>query len=157
MAKKRTHPLIEGLFSFEGRMRRSEYWLVSIGLGVVKVPLTMLGNLAGSESALIVRVLLELMFLWPGLALMVKRGHDRNRPAIFSIGLQPVLFVVAFVFAAFPDGGVKYAALAVLAVLMVYTLVEFGCLDGTQGPNRYGRSPKGIGGDPENKLAEVFA
>ena len=157
MAKKRTHPLIEGLVSFEGRMRRSEYWLVIIGLAVVKAPLTMLGGLTGSQGALMVRLLLELLFLWPGLALMVKRGHDRNRPAIFSIGLQAVLFVVAVVFGVMPDGGVKYAAMAVLAVLAIYTFIEFACLDGTQGPNRYGRSPKGIGGDPENKLAEVFS
>lgn len=157
MAKKRTHPLIEGLFSFEGRMRRSEYWLVSIGLGVVKVPLTLLGNTMGAEGGLVVRMLLELLFLWPGLALMVKRGHDRNRPAIFSIGLQAVLFVVAVTFGAVPDGGLKYAAVSVLLVLALYTFIEFGCLDGTQGPNRYGRSPKGVGGGPDDKLAEIFA
>ncbi|WP_426032495.1 DUF805 domain-containing protein [Caulobacter sp. DWP3-1-3b2] len=157
MAKKRKLPLIEGLFSLDGRMRRSEYWLVSIGLTVVKVPLTLLGHFLGPDGAAIVRVLLELLFLWPALALMVKRGHDRNRPAIFVIGLQAVLFVVAIVFYAVPDGGLKYAATAVLAVIALYAFIEFGCLDGTQGPNRYGRSPKGIGGDPDSQLAEVFA
>ena len=156
MAKKRTHPLIEGLFSLDGRMRRSEYWLISIALGVVKAPLTFLGNLLGPEGALLVRVLLELLFLWPGLALMVKRGHDRNRPAIFSIGVQAVLFAVAIAFGA-TSGDVKNGALAVLAVLVLYAFIEYGCLDGTRGPNRYGRSPKGVGGDPDSKLAEIFA
>jgi uncharacterized membrane protein YhaH (DUF805 family) len=157
MAKKRTHPLIEGLFSLDGRMRRSEYWMISIALGVVKAPLTFLGNLLGPEGALVVRILLELLFLWPGLALMVKRGHDRNRPAIFSIGVQAVLFIVLVVFGAVPDGGVKYGAVALMLVLVLYTFIEYGCLDGTKGPNRYGRSPKGVGGDPDSKLAEIFA
>jgi len=157
MAKKRTHPVIEGLFSFEGRMRRSEYWLVSIALGVVKTPLVLLAKAAAPEAALAVRLLLELLFLWPGLALVVKRGHDRNRSAVFSIGLQVVLFVVAFVFGVAPNSGLKYAALAVLVVLALYTFIDYACLDGTQGPNRYGRSPKGVGGESDGKLAEVFA
>ncbi|CAN5492541.1 hypothetical protein BH10PSE4_BH10PSE4_49230 [soil metagenome] len=157
MAKKRTHPLIEGLFSLDGRMRRSEYWLVSIALGVVKAPLIFLGNLFGPDGALVVRIILELLFLWPALALVVKRGHDRNRPAIFSIGLQALLLGAAVAFGAAPDGAVKYAALMLLLVLAVYTFIEYGCLDGTKGPNRYGRSPKGVGGDPDSKLAEIFA
>jgi uncharacterized membrane protein YhaH (DUF805 family) len=157
MAKKRTHPVIEGLFSLDGRMRRSEYWIISIALGVVKAPLTFLGNLFGPEGALVVRILLELLFLWPALALVVKRGHDRSRPAIFSIGVQAALFVSAITFGATPDGAVKYAALALLLVLALYTFIEYGCLDGTQGPNRYGRSPKGVGGDADKALADVFA
>jgi uncharacterized membrane protein YhaH (DUF805 family) len=157
MAKKRTHPLIEGLFSFEGRMRRSEYWMISIGLGVVKIPLNLLGNAFGADAAAVLRLLVEVLFLWPSLTLLVKRGHDRNRPAVVSIGLQVVLLVAAVVFGATTAGTLKFAATALLAVLLLYTFIEYGCLDGTQGPNRYGRSPKGIGGDPDNKLAEVFA
>ena len=32
-----------------------------------------------------------------------------------------------------------------------------GILDGTPGPNRFGRSPKGIGGEPADTAAEVFS
>jgi len=35
--------------------------------------------------------------------------------------------------------------------LGIWILIECGCLDGTQGPNRYGPSPKGIHGS-----ADVF-
>jgi len=52
---------------------------------------------------------------------------------------------------------VLIAALAVLVVLALYTFIDYACLDSTQGPNRYGRSPKGVGGDSDGKLAEVFA
>lgn len=157
MAKKRTHPLIEGLFSFEGRMRRSEYWLISICLGVVKVPLGFLFLLLGETLAPVARALLELLFLWPSLALMVKRGHDRNRPAMFSIGVFFAVFAASFAFGFFPAGPVSYGAVMVVLALALYVLIDYGFVDGTQGPNRYGRSPKGIGGDPDNRLAEVFA
>ena len=39
----------------------------------------------------------------------------------------------------------------------VYQLVVLGLMDGTPGPNRFGRSPKGIGGDSTEKTAEVFS
>jgi uncharacterized membrane protein YhaH (DUF805 family) len=35
MAKKNQF-LLDGLFGFDGRFRRSEYWIASIGVGVVR-------------------------------------------------------------------------------------------------------------------------
>jgi len=157
MAKKRTHPLIEGLFSFEGRMRRSEYWLISIGMGVVKLPLGFLLTLFGVEIATVGRALLELLFLWPSVALMVKRGHDRNRPALYTVGVLVALIVVSFLGSFLAVAGVSYAGPLLMGAIFIYVFIDYGCLDGTQGPNRYGRSPKGIGGDADAKLADVFA
>jgi len=157
MAKKRTHPLIEGLFSLDGRMRRSEYWIISICLGVLKLPLGFLANVLGEDGAVIARGLIDLLFFWPGVALMVKRGHDRNRPALFTVGVLVAIFILAVAAGFFTAGAADIAASVGLGVMFLYVLVEYGCLDGTQGPNRYGRSPKGIGGDPDNKLADVFA
>lgn len=157
MAKKRTHPLIEGLFSFEGRMRRSEYWMISIGLGVVKVPLGFLLTLLGAEVATVGRALLELLFLWPSVALMVKRGHDRNRPALYTAGVLVAVVVVSFLGSFLSVAGVNYGGALLMGAIFIYIFIDYGCLDGTQGPNRYGRSPKGVGGDPDDKLAEVFA
>lgn len=45
----------------------------------------------------------------------------------------------------------------IVVVASLYLLVVLGFLDGTPGPNRFGRSPKGIGGDPADKAAEVFS
>jgi hypothetical protein len=36
-------------------------------------------------------------------------------------------------------------------------LINLGVLDGTQGRNRFGPSPKGIGGDVDPELENVFA
>lgn len=157
MAKKRTHPLIEGLFSLDGRMRRSEYWLISIGLGVIKLPLGFLATLLGPELASVVPALINLLFFWPSLALMVKRGHDRNRPALYSVGLLVTIFVLAMIAGIRPDGAIGMAGFGGIVLIFVYIFIDYGCLDGTQGPNRYGRSPKGVGGDGDKALADVFA
>lgn len=45
------------------------------------------------------------------------------------------------------------AAGLVMLAAMIYLLVVVGFLDGTPGPNRFGPSPKGVGGD----TAEVFS
>ena len=59
--------------------------------------------------------------LWSGLAVQVKRWHDRDKNGVWVlINLIPI-------------------------VGSIWALVENGFLDGTQGPNRYGPSPKGIG------------
>ncbi len=163
MAKK-THPLVQGLFSFDGRMRRSEYWLASIGLGIVKgvlaagiaVSTGQLGTTDGGWASIII----EMVFLWPSLALMVKRGHDRNRPALFSFGILFVVVVATVGMGVGQAFGANLAMLACLAVIIGaigYLFIDYGFIDGTQGPNRYGPSPKGIGPQhaPQN-LASVF-
>jgi uncharacterized membrane protein YhaH (DUF805 family) len=62
-----------------------------------------------------------LAMAWALLALQVKRWHDRDKSWFWIfIGLIPVI------------GG-------------LWVLVECGFLDGTQGSNRFGPSPKGIG------------
>lgn len=127
------------LFSFEGRMRRRDFWLCVLLLWVV-------GGVIGSIlSALMfphvvfingprgvwplmaggfwrVSGLIWLLMLWPEVAIGVKRCHDRDQSGLW--------FLVAF--------------LPVIG--WVWWLVNLGLLDGTQGPNKYGPSPKGYGG-----------
>ncbi len=149
MAKTKTNPIIDGLFSFDGRMRRSEYWLISFGLGIVKIVISLglivaIGGFS-QENNEIARTVADLLFLWPSLALMVKRGHDRNRSAVYSIVLL-LLFVVLGIAigvagALDRDDLLAFGALAVVA-LGLYALIDYGFMDGTHGRNRYGLSPK---------------
>lgn len=149
MAKKNQF-LIEGLFSFDGRFRRSEYWIASIGLAVVRLVVMGIGAVAmglsftAAGAIMPARVGLDLLFLWPSAAILIKRGHDRNRPAMFSGGLLAVTYVLAWAAMALKNNN---AALGVIGVLMmvigVYMLIDYGLIDGTKGPNRYGASPKG--------------
>jgi uncharacterized membrane protein YhaH (DUF805 family) len=118
------------LFSYQGRVRRSHFWLGLIGAGVVFCVLygilfSMSGYASGSPNGLVIALMLavDLVWLYVALAIDVKRCHDRDKSGWFVlIGLIPIIGAI-------------------------WLLVELGFLDGTQGPNRFGPSPKGIGGD----------
>lgn len=126
------------LFSFDGRIRRTHYWLGNIGAGLVGGLIVgviilatggmgaMAGRGAGGPLAMIGGLLCLVVYavlIWINLALLAKRWHDRDKGAIMIL----IIFIPII-------GG-------------LWTLVECGFLDGTQGPNKYGPSPKGIGGD----------
>jgi uncharacterized membrane protein YhaH (DUF805 family) len=116
------------LFSFQGRIRRLHWWLAAIAVGVVvaviiSVLTPMSGLAQGTPNPIFMGLFLILYIvdIYIGLALGAKRCHDRDKSAWFlAIGLIPLI------------GG-------------IWLLVELGFLDGTQGPNRFGPSPKGIG------------
>ncbi len=144
------------LFGFNGRIRRTNYWLGALGSGfalgiIFMVLFFVLGgaavlaasasgagtgadgspNAAGTAvgaSAVIILSLLALAYfaisLWIGLALQIKRWHDRDKSGVWVfINFIPLV------------GG-------------IWSLIECGFMDGTMGPNQYGPSPKGIAGPP---------
>ena len=120
------------LFAFEGRINRAKYWTF-VALVLVFV-LPALSAVAGLRSALeqlsdpvTIRVLemgmgiVTLSIVLPLqvsiLAVGAKRWHDRNRSGWWVlIALVPVIGPL-------------------------WTLVECGCLKGTEGENRYGPDP----------------
>ena len=119
------------LLSFQGRIRRLHYWIgaiaVSVAAGVIVGILGAVGGMANNGAVSLIVSLLSLVVyaaaLWADIALGIKRCHDRDKSGWFLlIGLIPII------------GG-------------LWLLVDLGFLDGTQGPNKYGPSPKGIGGD----------
>lgn len=126
--------------TFEGRARRSEYWLFSLFLFLSGIPAGILLMIAGVGAAgvsnadsaagagaasLVVIVLLLIgafclaMFI-PSLAVSVRRLHDSDKSGwLLLLSLIP--------FGSF--------------VILIFTLI-----DGTPGPNRYGEDPKGRAG-----------
>ena len=126
------------LFSFEGRITRSAYWLkFTLPYIVIFGALTALGMmLAGptdaygmpmgppSTAATIVNAitgLFGLVALWPSLAVAAKRWHDRGKSGWWTlIVLVPI-------------------------VGSIWMLVECGFLRGTDGANRFGADPLGGG------------
>lgn len=127
------------LFSFEGRLRRRDYWLTSLLLFAIIIVIYIVAAVMGvdvtkdSGDGLVLQAVSTLLVLWPSLAIGVKRCHDRSQSGWWLlIGFIPIV------------GG-------------FWTLINLGILDGAQGPNRFGKSPKGIGGDTDQKLADVFA
>jgi uncharacterized membrane protein YhaH (DUF805 family) len=125
--------MMQLLFSFNGRIRRTNYWLGAIGAGVAYgivaaiclMLAAALGHGNGGGLAIIGMLLYVIVLffaIWTGLALQIKRWHDRDKSWVWIfINLIPL-------------------------VGAVWTLVEVGFMDGTQGPNKYGPSPKGVTG-----------
>ncbi len=112
------------LFSFEGRIGRSRYWMFTIAVVVVFVALAVVGGVtvptdpnaapAGMTGMLMLITVLGLAVIWPALAVQAKRWHDVDKSAWWIlIGLVPAI------------GG-------------LIALVFNGFIGGTPGPNRFG-------------------
>ena len=152
--------VVQKVFGFEGRLRRRDYWLLNLVLGVVVVAVLAPVFLVFKVEARDDRAqALSLLFLWPSVALLIKRIHDRDKtgwmaanywgPSLLATGLS---FIPEFGL-----GGLKVILNIITTVVGVWYLIEFGFLDGTQGRNAYGPSPKGLGAASDEKLADVFA
>jgi uncharacterized membrane protein YhaH (DUF805 family) len=114
------------LFSFDGRIGRGTYWLAYFGLNATMiaamVAVVFVAELLSlPDELLLVAGLLGLIpITWIGLALQVKRWHDRNKS-----GWWCLIAMVPYV------GG-------------LWQLVECGFLPGTPGRNDYGEDPAGL-------------
>ncbi|MGJ4932165.1 DUF805 domain-containing protein [Bradyrhizobium sp. HKCCYLS2038] len=104
-------PLLLFLFSFDGRIGRSAFWL---GL-ILPLTLAFLGIVVAVPPLAFNNAVLGLFLLtlWPTLAIGAKRCHDRGRSGWYQlVGLVPF-------------------------VGPILLLIEFGFLRGTDGPNRF--------------------
>ncbi|MEU0781651.1 DUF805 domain-containing protein [Streptomyces sp. NPDC006173] len=109
--------------SFQGRARRSEYWMFA--LFNVVIALVLIGLAAATKSTVfyVLYVAYILAVILPSLGVLVRRLHDTGRSgAWFFISFVPFV------------GGL---------VLFIFTVLE-----GNPGPNEYGPNPKGADAYP---------
>ena len=110
------------LFSFTGRIPRRQYWAGALIHFISFIPVMVLAQLSGEDQSVGVAVgllmLLTFVFMiWSGLAVAVKRWHDRGKSGLWVlIGFVPII------------GG-------------FWTFIECGCLRGSEGANQYGFDP----------------
>lgn len=136
--------------SFEGRINRKPYWIGVIILVAISLAVTLLLALTvGTQgrSFLILTFVIQLVFLYPSAALLVKRLQDRNRPAWFAalilvpIILQAITNLVGITGDPMSQGMLDYLFAAWILIVGVWFFVELGCLRGTIGDNQYGPDP----------------
>jgi uncharacterized membrane protein YhaH (DUF805 family) len=133
--------LVNLLFSFQGRINRAKYWLaVAIYLFLAIV----LGVIAGFTSSFAIAALLAIVVYIPmlisGIAVGIKRLHDRNKSGWWLLLFYLVPAVLGWAGAAF--GGMMNVVLSSVSfALSFWALVELGILRGTVGPNQYGPAP----------------
>lgn len=146
----------KALFSFEGRLRRSHFWigwLICLGIGVVAGWIPLIGTV------------ISIALIWPNLAITVKRLHDMGMsgwiaavPVVANIVGFIMMFVSLgasfFMNATALENEDPAAILALLGpifgILGLMLLVNFGFLlwtglaDSKPGSNKYGPNPKGM-------------
>jgi uncharacterized membrane protein YhaH (DUF805 family) len=121
----------EILFTFEGRIPRRTYWAATLlftGISMaITIPILIFGNLSTSREnpvsaflsngAFLAFIPLWALFFYCGLAVSIKRWHDRNKSGWWCL-----------------IGFIPYIG-------SLWVLIENGCLRGTIGPNNYGEDP----------------
>jgi len=110
-------PPLRLFFSLRGRVSRRQFWLYGvlalIGLAMLGHTLLGIARVRTQTADLWVNLLL----VWPGLAVSVKRWHDRDKSGWWVLlNLVPVIG-------------------------WLWALIDNGFLRGTTGPNRFGEDP----------------
>ena len=135
------------LFSFQGRIPRKKYWiaiLLIIFIGLLLFGLfVLLANAAlGFFTAFLIGLPLFIPFVWAGIAVPVKRLHDRNKSGWYYL----LYFTLPNVLDRLSDKIAEGSALwwiVLLAglVIGIWAIVDLGFLKGTNGDNNYGSDP----------------
>ena len=144
------------MLSFEGRTRRSHFWigwLILLGAGVVAGWIPIIG------------FLISIALIWPNLAITAKRLHDMGHTAWLMV-IPWVVNIVGGVFIFMSVGvtaifnasalenedpaailallGPMVGGLCLLALINLGFLLWIGLTDSQAGSNRFGPNPKGL-------------
>jgi uncharacterized membrane protein YhaH (DUF805 family) len=135
--------------SFEGRINRKPYWIgmllfLAVWLVVFLVVWSVFGDAAYGAPFFI----LQLVFIYPVSAILVKRLHDRNRPTYFvAFYVVPAALAALLGLFGLSDPMNPSALDTLLGIVMmivgIWFLIDLGFLKGTAGPNRFGPDPLG--------------
>jgi uncharacterized membrane protein YhaH (DUF805 family) len=141
---------------FDGRINRKPYWIGLLVLVAVAILLMVLSVFSGlvllGTGFELIAFIVQLVFIYPSSALMVKRLHDRDRPGYFAafifvpLILKSLLDLLGITGDPFNMGALDYLFGLIIFVVSVWFLIELGFLRGTAGPNQYGPDPLGGAG-----------
>ena len=109
--------LAQIFLGLQGRLSRRQFWLYGVAalLGLSVLGHALLGIAQVREQT--ADLLVNLLLVWPALAVSVKRWHDRDKSGWWVLlNLVPVIG-------------------------WLWALIDNGFLRGTDGPNRFGEDP----------------
>ena len=130
------------LFSFEGRINRAKYWLmVLISILVMGAAIGILFAMDFSTIGFVVAGILYLALLYCGIAVGAKRLHDRNKSGWWLLIFYLLPNVLSGVGTYSQSSTVNGVLSLVSFAILIWAIVELGCLRGTIGPNQYGPDP----------------
>ncbi len=133
-------------FGFSGRTNRAKFWIAALVYGLLNAVLFVLAVATdGSGIDQAINGMLGIVFLISGIAVGIKRLHDRNRSGWYLLlfYVAPVILAGASLASAgMEDAGIISGIFGLLAVAVgVWAFVDMGCLRGSIGVNQYGADP----------------
>lgn len=152
-------------FSFNGRINRSQYWLGAM-LGGVLGAVALVGvfgmsgmSLAEAENpkeAIQAVTTFGMLFIplmavicWSGLAIQVKRFHDRGRSGFLvllpmAVSVPMTLSIMGAIATGADPVAIAASAQPYATILWILNLaffIDLGCMPSNEGPNKYGDPP----------------
>lgn len=103
------------LFAFDGRINRANFWGYALPLNIIWLVGLMIDSATTGKPGTFYWLGILIGF-WPGLALNVKRCHDRDKSGWFYL-------------------------VALIPFVNLWYLIDIGFLKGTDGDNRFGPDP----------------
>lgn len=155
--------MVQLLFGFNGRINRKQYWLTGLAsggaIGILAAALNI--ALAHAPAAMFCATLAIMVTLgWIGLALNVKRFHDRGRTGYLALApLIPAVMIFTTIASSLTSNEAFFSALqqavlwlGVSGLINIWFFIDLGLLPGEDGPNRFGGPPgtPGAAGAPSS-------
>jgi uncharacterized membrane protein YhaH (DUF805 family) len=145
--------LADLLFGFKGRISRTHFWLgLAITVAAEFILMWLLDVPFAPDrmqefSVRLVEAAIQIIVLYPTLAIAVKRLHDRDKPGSYALWLVGVTLVIALSNLLGVTGDPRNMSwldflLGLSAIVIVFAfLIDLGFRRGTEGDNRYGPDP----------------
>jgi uncharacterized membrane protein YhaH (DUF805 family) len=137
-------------FSVVGRISRTQWWIGSVGIFVyvivvsfIEVAMFGVGPTATIAGRIEGFLLFDLVRLYASYCIAAKRFQDRGKPALYAqitVGVWLVYAILDLIGVAGPNV-IGYGFSVIMIGILVWFIVELGCLRGTVGPNEYGPDP----------------
>ncbi|KAA1194693.1 DUF805 domain-containing protein [Photorhabdus heterorhabditis] len=124
-------------FSFKGRIGRREFW---IGIGICLALMLVIFTIQGmSDLPMHYAVFAVVLVMYPAVAIMAKRLHDRNKRGGWSL-----LLLLAWLLIAVDWGGMEPfwqwgIGRFIPTLIIVMMVLDCGVFRGTDGPNQFGK------------------
>jgi uncharacterized membrane protein YhaH (DUF805 family) len=100
---KNNQSTFASVFSFKGRIRRTQYWLTNFIIGLLFVPANISNEI--SDGVAVYTLLIFIPALWISLATIVKRFHDLGKSGWFTCFLMiPIANFIFGIYAVFFKG-----------------------------------------------------
>lgn len=133
---------VDLLFGFRGRVNRGKYWLTFLIYFIVWIVVGIIAwilSMASYWLAAIVVVLVMLVMLYTGIAIGIKRLHDRDKSGWYLL----LFYLVPSILEGIGESisGIGFILSLASFAITIWAFVELGCLRGTVGSNQYGPDP----------------